>query len=100
MHEHAPSHASHFTTNFLKENNFTGSSLMTWPPSSPHLNPIKNYWRVFKELLYNDGKQYRNKNELWNGICDTFAKMDKGLISKQINSMDDWIASVFSKKGH
>ena len=52
------------------------------------------------ELLYNGGKLYTNKNELWNGICDTFTKMDKGLISKPIKSMDDQIVSVFSNKGN
>ena len=100
MHDNVPSHASHFTTNFLNEHNFCGSSLMTWPATSPDLNPIEKYWGVFKELLYNGPKQYTNKNKLWNGICDTFAKMDKVLISKLINSIDDGITSGFSKKSH
>ena len=49
MHDNAPSHASGMAREFLAENGFSGNRLMVWPPSSPDLNPIENYWSC---LLY------------------------------------------------
>ena len=100
MQDNAPSHASNLTKRFLDENNLSGSSLMVWPPSSPDLNPIENYWSVFKQKLYIGGKQYRNNDELWAAICETFAKMDRSLIEKLINSMDKRLEEVLTKQGN
>ena len=64
MQDNAPSHALMMTKDFLSSIGFSGSRLMAWPASSPDLNPIENYWAVFKSKLYTHNKQYSNKNDL------------------------------------
>lgn len=100
MQDNAPSHASIHSKKFLNENGFSGNTLMDWPSCSPDLNPIENYWAVFKSKLYEGGKQYANKNDLWHGIQSTFASMDRGLIKTLTQSMDSRIVEVLSKKGN
>lgn len=99
MQDNAPSHASNFTKTFLEGNGFSGKRLMDWPSASPDLNPIENYWSVFKRLLYDGNKQYSNTEQLWNAIITTFASMDKGLIKKLTSSMDNRLYAVLSKNG-
>lgn len=100
MQDNAPSHASQFTKAFLQDNGFSGNKLMDWPAASPDLNPIENFWSLFKQKLYANGKQFSNKTELWHGITTTFAKMDKSIIPKLIGSMDNRVVSVIRKNGN
>jgi len=99
MHDNAPSHASRHTERFLKTNGFTGNRLMTWPPQSPDLNPIENYWGALKQLLYANGKQYDNNEQLWQGILDAFRKIEPGLIGKLTKSVDHRLMKLFERKG-
>ena len=99
MQDNAPSHSSHSTLNFLRQHGFSGQRYMSWPPSSPDINPIENYWAVFKRKLYEGGQQFSNKDELWSAILATFRSMDKGLIKTLTNSMDNRLISVLQHKG-
>ena len=99
MQDNAPSHASMMTKDFLSSIGFSGSRLMAWPASSPDLNPIENYWAVFKSKLYTQNKQYSNKNDLWEGIVRTFSQMNKGLVKKLTRSMDGRLVEVLKKNG-
>lgn len=100
MHDNAPSHASRFTQRFLADNGFTGSRLMIWPSSSPDLNPIENYWAIFKLKLYEGGRQFSNNDDLWRTITETFASMDRTHIEILTSSMDNRVAEVLKRTGN
>lgn len=68
MQDNAPSHAARYTISFLAKFGFKGEKLMIWPPASPDLNPIENYWSILKRVIYSGGQQYNSKDELWHGI--------------------------------
>ena len=53
--------------NLLREI-FIEETIMKWPLSSPDLNPIKNLWSDVKMKLYEGGKQYNIKADLWEEI--------------------------------
>ena len=52
MQDNSPSHASNFTREWLAKKGIKEDHLMTWPPASPDLNPIENYWSLLKRELY------------------------------------------------
>lgn len=35
---------------------------MTWPPSSPDLNPFENFWALLKKGIYSEGEQNSAQN--------------------------------------
>ena len=71
MQNNAPSHAPRFTVEYLAKIGFKSEKLMTWPSSSPDLNPIENFWSLLKRKLYTGGKQYASKDELWDSILQS-----------------------------
>ncbi len=87
---------AHSTRNWLRERNI---DVMDWPSLSPDLNPIENYWAVLKSILYANGKQYSNNNELWAAVLASFRKIERGLAEKLIKSVDNRLAKLFEKKG-
>lgn len=99
MQDNAPSHASTYTKEFLRENGLSGTRLMDWPSASPDLNPIENYWAIFKNRLYAQGKQFKNKDDLWTAITATFASMPRTLIKTLTSSMDNRIVQVLQRCG-
>lgn len=72
---------------------------MQWPANSPDLNPIENLWSIIKQRHYADGRQFMNKNELW----DAFQEISQGIsaddIMKLTNSMDQRLIQVIAKRG-
>ena len=100
MQDNAPSHASRHTKQFLADNGFVGNRLMEWPSSSPDINPIENYWSVFKAKLYQSGRQFSNNDQLWQAITDTFAAMDRGLIATLTKSMNNRVIEIFKRNGN
>ena len=73
---------------------------MEWPPQSPDLNPIENLWSMVKMKLYEGGKQYTSKSELWEAIESTCAEVSPEEIGKLTNSTNDWLIKVIERKGH
>ena len=61
---------------------------MTWPAQSSNLNPIKKYWSVFNAMLYANGRQFSNKDELWQSIFETLARIGRGLAKRIVRSVD------------
>ena len=83
MQDNAPSHSAKKTKKFLVDE---GVSFMDWPPNSPDLNPIENFWSFLKAELYKNGQKFRSKNDLWaqiTHICET--------VDKKNNQKYDWI---------
>ena len=100
MQDNAPSHASRHTRNFLGAMGLEGDIFMDWPPNSPDLNPIENYWGLFKAQLYSGGRQYANKDDLWRNIVQTFKSMSPLLPGRLTSTMDTRLATVLRKNGN
>ena len=96
MQDNAPSHSAKFTKKFLKDSKI---NVMFWPPNSPDLNPIENFWSVLKQKLYQNGKKYKSKNELWENITKITSKMDRRAIKNLTDSVKKRIFDVVLKKG-
>lgn len=99
MQDNAPSHASKYTTKFLAKKGFSGKKLMSWPSSSPDLNPIENLWALVKRELYQGGKQYSSKAELWKAIQNKTAAIKPATIKSLTGSMDKRLVSMLENKG-
>ena len=52
---------------------------MTWPPSSPDLNPIEYLWALLKQKIYSEGKQYTSQtlNRVWEAVVAAAQKVDR-----------------------
>ena len=99
MHDNAPSHAAKNTSVSLAAMGIKGEKLMVWPPSSPDLNPIENLWSIFKQKIYEGGRQFTSKQQLWVAILTPCKEIQAETLQKLTNSMDERIVKVISKKG-
>ena len=70
---------------FLEKLGFKDEKLMIWPPVSPDLNPIENYWSILKRHTYSGGRQYNSKDELWDGICKAVKNIGADQIPLTVN---------------
>lgn len=68
MHDNAPSHAARNTSASLAAMGIKGENFMVWPPSSPDLNPIEDFWSILKQKVYEGWKQFTSKQQLWEAI--------------------------------
>ncbi|KAJ8369355.1 hypothetical protein SKAU_G00093830 [Synaphobranchus kaupii] len=99
MQDNAPSHASKYSTAWLASKGLKDDRLMTWPPSSPDLNPIENLWALLKREIYSQGRQYTSLNSIWEAVVDASAKVDREQIKTLTNSMDGRLMAIIEKKG-
>lgn len=67
-HDNAPFHAVRNTSASLAAMGIEEENLMVWPPSSPDLNPIEKLWSIHKQNVYESGRQFASKQELWETI--------------------------------
>lgn len=61
MQDHTPSHTSKHSTLWLASKSLKDERIMTWPPSSPDLNPIENLWAL-RDLRFTEKE---NSTPLW-----------------------------------
>ena len=99
MHDNAPSHAAHFTTDFLQRKGFKEKRFMVWPAQSPDLNCIENLWGLLKQQLYANNKQYGSKPELKAAIEKILRDIEESTIKKLTSSMDARILKVVKANG-
>lgn len=99
QHDNAPSHSAKATQAFLSSIGFEGDRLMVWPACSPDLNPIENFWGILKQAIYQDGKQYSSKDDLWNEIKTVASNITPSEIRKLTESVDKRIEMIFKNKG-
>lgn len=100
MHDNAPSHASKHTKSFLEKNKIFGENLMIWPPNSPDINPIENFWGILKRKLYENNQKYATKDELWSAIVKFCNKIDKKTIKSLTSSVDNRLITLIQNKGN
>lgn len=99
MHDNAPSHASKFSTAWLQSQNITGEHIMQWPPCSPDINCIENFWAALKRRVYANGRQYQSKNALWIALQKAAKEFSSKEIEGFTSSMDSRLVSIIEKKG-
>ena len=97
--DNAPSHAARFTLQSLLKLGIKNEKIMVWPPSSPDLNPIENFWSLLKRKIYANSRQYTSKDELWNAIVTSAGDIDPEDIRKLTKSIHDRFIEVISKNG-
>ena len=99
MQDNAPSHASKYSTAWLASKGLKDNRIMTWPPSSPDLNPIENLWSLLKHDIYGEGRQYTSLNSIWEAVVVAARKVDPQQIKKLTDSMDGRLMTVIEKRG-
>ena len=100
MQDNAPSHAARSTVEYLAKVGFKSEKLMTWPSSSPDLNPIENFWSLLKRKLYTGGKQYASKDELWDSILQSAQSIGTEETENLTKSVDNRLVKVLSNNGN
>ena len=97
--DNAPSHASRYTKDWLADQGRTGDRIMNWPPQSPDLSPIENLWSIMKRKVYENGRQFVSKNDLWEAIKETSAQISPEVIKKLTSSVDETLVKVLKNEG-
>ena len=99
MHDHAPSQASLMARVFLRIHNLAGKRPMNWSANSPDLNPIENVWAIVQAKIYEGGKQYNSKTDLWDSIKTICSNIEPHTFQIPANSMDKRIVTELKNKG-
>ena len=97
--DNAPSHVSCFTKGWLSSLGITGQRLMDWPPQSPDLNPIENLWSIIKRKVYEKGRQFGNKKELWERILEVSSQISPEVVKKLTSSVDGRLVKLIQNGG-
>uniref|UniRef100_A0A8C5MML4 Tc1-like transposase DDE domain-containing protein n=1 Tax=Leptobrachium leishanense TaxID=445787 RepID=A0A8C5MML4_9ANUR len=99
MHDNAPSHAAKNTSASMAAMGIKGAKVMVWPPSSPDLNPIENLWSILKQKIYEGGRQFTSKQQLWEAIVTSCKQIEAQTVQKLTSSMDARLVKLLSNKG-
>lgn len=99
MHDNAPSHAAKNTSASMAAMGIKGEKVMVWPPSSPDLNPIENLWSILKQKIYEGGRQFTSKQQLWEAILTSCKQIQAETVQKLTSSMDARLVKLLSNKG-
>ena len=99
MDDNAPSHASLMARVFLRIHYLAGKRLTNWPANSPDLNPMENLWVIVKAKLYESGKEYNIKKDLWDSIKTICSNIEPHTIQNLTKSMDKQIVTILKNKG-
>jgi len=96
MQDGAPCHRSIVAKEWL-ENNFI--DLLDWPAYSPDLNPIENLWGILARKVYEDQRQFQNKESLTACILDTWDAIEVSTLSALVDSMRRRCVKVIQSRG-
>ena len=99
MHDNAPSHAAKYTSVSLAAMGTQGEKLMVWPQSSPDLSLTENLWSILRQKIYEGGKQFASKQQLWEDILTSCKEIQAETVQKLTSSRDARIVKVISKNG-
>ena len=87
------------TTTYLVELRIKDETLIIWPPSSPDLNPIENFWSTIKQDIYRNGRQFSSKENLWQAIGIAARAVPRGIIKKLTDSMNNRLFDLIAGHG-
>ena len=99
MQDNAPSHASKYSKAWLAQKGIKDDRLMTWPPCSPDLNPIENFWALVKQYVYVGGRQYSSKEDIWDAVQAASTHIRPEQVMSLTTSVDNRLLLVLEKKG-
>lgn len=80
--DNASCHVSNFSKNFFERLNIR---ILQWPPKSPDLSPIENFWGILKGKVY-DGTIYGDSLQLWDRIVEEIDKIDPIIVTNLYNN--------------
>lgn len=98
--DNAPSHVSQHTMDYLRKKGIGEPKIMVWPPNSPDLNPIENYWSILKREVYSNRRQFSTLGELWQGIEAAASSIPSSSVLNLTKSMDRRLLSCQGAKGY
>ena len=98
--DNAPSHAAKNSMSYPASIGLFGSRLMNWPPASPDLKPIENFWDIIKRKVYAENKQFHSKDDLWRAIVNAAKEIDPNIIKKLTSSVDERLLKVIRLDGN
>jgi transposase len=97
--DNAPIHNADVTITFLNDNDIT---TFDWPPYSPDLNPIENFWAYFKKKL-SGLEQSHNKDDLWRNVKTVTKELwneeTTDMIKRYYKGMPKRLAAVIKANG-
>ena len=91
-----PKHSSNVAQDALDE---LGLSCMSFPTSSPDLNPIEHLWNHLAKQLKIDRRIFATHEQLWDRIQEELDEENKILCRKLIATMPERIIDVIKSKG-
>jgi transposase len=94
--DNAPIHVSGSTKEWFDNQNI---DLLDWPAISPDLNPIENIWGLITRVVYKDGQQYRNKDDLTNAIVRAWDGLPLDTLQNLIKSMETRVLQLIKAGG-
>jgi hypothetical protein len=85
--DNAPVHDAHTSKDYFERKEIP---LLTWAPYSPDLNIIENLWGIVSNKVYEDGKEYKTADELWDSVsCHFLAYKFLVSVKKPAKRIDD-----------
>ena len=71
---------------------------MNWPPLSPDLNPVENLWADMSRMIYRDGKQFNNIQDLHSAILVAWSSITPENLFKYVNVMQQHMIDVVKER--
>ena len=99
MQDNAPAHSARVMKQYLADLGIEDKNLMIWPPNSPDLNPIENFWSIIKHKIYTNNAQFSSKQGLWEAIERALKSVDVQTIKNLTESINNCIFDVIKCQG-
>jgi transposase len=96
MQDGAPSYTAIKTKEELREREIV---VITWPPFSPDLNPIKRVWHIMKNYLQDNYPKNIIYNRLREAVKDAWDKVGSFTFKELIKSMPERCQAVINANG-
>lgn len=94
--DNAAIHTSRSTLRWFEANMVT---LLEWPSRSPDLNPMENLWGWLARRVYQDGRQFRDAQELQSAIEESWSEVPQVLLESLVDSMVTRMKAVLVSHG-
>ncbi|CAI9612864.1 unnamed protein product [Staurois parvus] len=99
MHYNAPSHAAKNTSASMAAMGIKRRESWCGLHPPPDLNPIENLWSILKQKIYEGGRQFTSKQQLWEAILTSCKQIQAETVQKHTSSMDARLVKLLSNKG-
>jgi len=73
--------------------------VLPWPAKSPDLNVIENVWGILARLVYENGRQFANHDELIRQINVKWNLITTNYLKSLVDDMPTRIADDILKRG-